>query len=119
MPKYECRTCAKHGEVQFVLESRGYWRCCKCRSEGVIRWRHRVKERLVAACGGKCQGCGYDRCMRALEFHHRNPEQKEFGIAAGGRTKGFATKLKEAKKCVLLCSNCHMEVEAGLRSIER
>ena len=57
--------------------------------------------------------CGYDRYLGALEFHHMDRNTKEFrALAACGRTRSFAKLAKEAKKCVLLCSNCHAEVEA-------
>ena len=28
--------------------------------------------------GGKCERCGYNANLSALEFHHKNPEEKEF-----------------------------------------
>jgi hypothetical protein len=33
-----------------------------------------MKEMLVAELGGKCQKCGYDRYVGALQFHHLDPE---------------------------------------------
>jgi hypothetical protein len=62
--------------------------------------------------GGKCSHCGYDRCMDNLTFHHRDPSAKEFGIAAGGKTSSYLRLLEEAKKCDLLCKNCHGEIHA-------
>ncbi|HEX5186504.1 MAG TPA: hypothetical protein VFV86_06400 [Nitrososphaeraceae archaeon] len=60
----------------------------------------------------KCEKCGYNKCMEVLDFHHLDPNQKEFNISNFGRMKGF-TKLdqviEEIKKCVVLCSNCHRE----------
>lgn len=38
------------------------------------------KYEAVLAKGGKCERCGYDKNLSALEFHHRNPEEKEFQI---------------------------------------
>lgn len=63
--------------------------------------------------GGKCQICGYDKCYQALEFHHINPEEKEFTISYN-QNKSWKTMSKEIKKCTLLCSNCHRELHAGL-----
>lgn len=76
--------------------------------------RRKVKSLLIKEMGGKCALCGYDKCQEALQFHHLNPEDKAFGIAENGSTKAFSTLLEEAKKCVLLCANCHAEVEAGV-----
>ena len=64
--------------------------------------------------GGKCILCGYDKCSRALEFHHVNPEEKEFGISKDGATRSWEKVKIELDKCVLLCANCHREVESGL-----
>jgi predicted HNH restriction endonuclease len=63
--------------------------------------------------GGKCVVCGYDRCSRALEFHHLNPNEKEFTIGFNKNMK-FEKALNEAKKCKLVCSNCHREIHDGL-----
>lgn len=67
------RVCRRHGEGEFVREGRGYYRCRRCRSEGVVRHRRKIKAELVALAGGRCVLCGYDRALRALEFHHLVP----------------------------------------------
>jgi len=61
--------------------------------------------------------CGYDRCIGALAFHHLDPRLKSFGMAAGGLARSLSKSREEVAKCVLLCSNCHAEVEAGLVSL--
>ena len=76
-----------------------------------------MKARLVAEAGGACALCGYARYLGALEFHHRDPTQKEFGLAFGGVARSVDRLRAEAGKCVLLCSNCHAEVEGGISSI--
>lgn len=111
------RTCARHGETDFAIEGRGYYRCKLCRQEQVARNRRALKSTLVAEAGGCCRLCGYDRCVSALEFHHIDPLQKRLGISAGGLTQSLAALRQEAAKCVLLCSNCHAEVESGVRAI--
>jgi hypothetical protein len=58
--------------------------------------------------------CGYDRSIAALHFHHIDPEQKSFGLALRGVARSLERCRAEARKCVLLCANCHAEVEAGL-----
>ncbi len=108
------RECRRHGPTEFWLEKRGIYRCLKCRSEAVSRRRRRVKEILVAEAGGKCAICGYDRCIGALQFHHREPAKKRFALAGGGFSRSLASARVEAEKCVLLCSNCHAEVEAAM-----
>ena len=67
--------------------------------------------------GGACQLCGYSRCMAALEFHHLDPAEKTFAVGQHGISRSLAKAREEAQKCVLLCSNCHAEVEAGVASV--
>jgi hypothetical protein len=98
--------------VEHVRDPRGSYRCRRCRAEAVVRRRRRVKETLVAESGGCCRLCGYDRCVAALEFHHLDPSKKEFTLSRRG-ARSIATLRAEVRKCVLLCSNCHAEVEAG------
>ncbi len=68
---------------------------------------------LVDEAGGCCAVCGYDRCIINLHFHHVDPETKRFPMtmAIG---KSIATFREEARQCVLVCANCHGEIEAGL-----
>jgi hypothetical protein len=117
LPKFTTRTCGTHGETEFVLEGRGYYRCKKCRQQRVIDWRRRAKLLLIAEAGGACVLCGYERCAGALHFHHIDPEAKEFGISRRGFTRSIEKMREEAAKCVLLCSNCHAEVEAGAATL--
>ena len=77
----------------------------------MLRAKRARKEELVLALGGKCQKCGYDRCIWSLDFHHRDKISKKFGI---GKMTGRLSKeklLAEAQKCDLLCKNCHFEKE--------
>jgi hypothetical protein len=68
---------------------------------------------LIEEAGGACALCGYARCIVSLSFHHVDPATKLFPMTMSAG-KSLATYRAEAKKCVLLCSNCHGEVEAGL-----
>jgi transposase len=111
------RNCTHHGMTTFILEGRGYYRCIECRKCAVSSWRRRAKRRLVDAAGGHCLLCGYDRHPGALHFHHLDPTQKRYTLSRAGHTRSFAEALEEAKKCVLLCANCHAEVEAGVANV--
>lgn len=111
------RTCSKHGETDFILENSGRLRCKRCRMERVAEWRRRTKRRLVKEAGGRCQLCGYDRCMAALEFLHLDPTQKSFALSLKGVARSLAVLRREAEKCALLCANCHAEVEVGYSAI--
>lgn len=74
-------------------------------------WAKQYKIRKLMAIeykGGKCQKCGYDKCPAAMEFHHRNPDNKEFDWTKIRRKK-WEMVLTELDKCDLLCANCHRE----------
>ncbi len=59
--------------------------------------------------------CGYDRCLRALTFHHRDPNAKAFPLDARNCANRAERLLAaEAEKCDILCANCHAEVEDEL-----
>jgi hypothetical protein len=108
------RLCPIHGETEhFERPDNHGIRCRRCASQSVTNSRLKKKSKLVAAMGGSCTRCGYDKCERALDFHHLQPELKSFGIARR-LDLSFAALLAEAKKCILVCANCHMEVHAGL-----
>ncbi|AEQ34205.1 HNH endonuclease [Bacillus phage Bastille] len=85
-------------------------------AEYTTRRRSEVIRMAIEYKGGQCAVCGYDRCRWALEFHHVNPEDKEFGIS-DGNTRSWDKVKAELDKCVLLCANCHREVEAGFTNI--
>jgi hypothetical protein len=67
------------------------------------------KIKAVEYAGGCCQLCGYNRCLAALEFHHINPEEKEYVPTQLLNCKWERIVL-EINKCILLCANCHREV---------
>mgnify|MGYP001617393579 CR=1 FL=1 len=59
--------------------------------------------------GGQCKNCGYSKFYGALEFHHREPNKKEF-VWNKLRLKSWENITIELDKCDLLCSNCHKEI---------
>ena len=108
------RPCRHHGRTRFVRDRRGTYRCARCRTAAVSARRRRVKAALVREAGGRCLVCGYDRYVGALQFHHLDPDRKGFALSVGGLTRSIDRARGEMKKCVLLCANCHAEVEAGV-----
>lgn len=109
--------CPTHGVTDFVIDVNGTYRCRACRASDVVRRRRKVKQTLVAEAGGCCQLCGYDRFQGALAFHHLDPQTKSRTIANRGVTVSIETLRAEASKCVLLCHNCHAEVEGGVTQV--
>jgi hypothetical protein len=89
------------------------WRCKRCVGEAVTRRHQKVKRILVEEAGGCCAVCGYDRCIVNLHFHHVTPQNKSFAVTVASG-KSLDAYRSEAAKCVLVCANCHGEIEAGL-----
>jgi len=77
----------------------------------VLKKSYDRKDLLVKMSGGGCIVCGYNKSLRALSFHHREPEKKEFPINISTLGKKWELIMEEYKKCDLLCMNCHAEVE--------
>jgi hypothetical protein len=88
-----CKSCQKASVNQRIINAK-------------IKW-------LEYKGGAKCQRCGYDKCIAALEFHHRNPKDKEFSFSKKKSYK-FETIKPELDKCDVLCSNCHKEIHHNI-----
>jgi len=84
---------------------------------GVKRRRDKLRVMSITYLGSKCQrsGCGYSRFSGALEFHHRDPRDKDPSLVLRGTTNSWVKMRDELDKCVLLCSNCHREVHHEMR----
>lgn len=55
----------------------------------------------------KCMKCGASH-PAVIEFHHRDPNKKEFSIGeVHHRTQSISRLKKEIDKCDIYCSNCH------------
>ena len=110
----ECRHhgLAPHGNYR-TGEGRRRLLCKRCAAESVTRRHQKMRRILLDEAGGRCAVCGYDRCRLNLHFHHVDPARKSLSMDMG-RGKSLATYREEAKKCVLVCANCHGEIEAGL-----
>lgn len=102
----ECPIC--HKKFMTNINNRKY--CYDCSpstgDSGAFRKRA-IKHQLVLYKGGKCEICGYNKCEAALQFHHLNPEEKEFQIS--DKDLSMEEMKKEVDKCQLLCANCHAE----------
>ena len=67
---------------------------------------------VLKRCAGKCERCGYSKCVDALDFHHLDPKSKDFNISKNGNTRSWEEIKKELDKCIMLCANCHREEHA-------
>lgn len=80
-------------------------KCYKRRNILTANFRKSIKEEH----GGKCALCGYSKCLAALEFHHKEPNNKIGTVSDVLMANGMKAAREEANKCVLMCANCHRE----------
>ena len=75
------------------------------------------RARLRIEFGNKCQKCGFDQCLAALQFHHKDPFEKKMWSKSQG---GASVKEIHAypERFSLLCANCHIEVHYEMK-VER
>lgn len=99
-------------------ETRRYKDRSRYNIEAVTRRRKKLKRMAVALKGGKCQFCGYNNYIGALDFHHIDGKNKEFELSTRGLTRSWEKIKKEISKCVLVCANCHREIHGGLIKLQ-
>ncbi|MBR9705542.1 hypothetical protein GOV14_00755 [Candidatus Pacearchaeota archaeon] len=96
--------------------------CCRKKrdTEKYLKWQKKArkerKNKLVEAFGSCCSFCKYDRCHKALEFHYVDPSEKNITISTLGILTKWVKIIKEIKKCIMVCSNCHREIHSGMIS---
>ena len=90
--------------------------CYECMPEGTQLKRGDFLAKIKFFRGGCCERCGYNKCIKALEFHHLDPSKKDFTIS----NDHFRLKeaIEESKKCILLCANCHRELHDNIWKLE-
>jgi hypothetical protein len=113
-----CTRCNQELPLSEFYQKRGVaygsFYCKKCTNTQTVERQQKRKMEWVEYKGGKCEKCGYDKYIGALEFHHNDPSKKDFTLAHV-KLKTSDTKIQEElDKCTLLCSNCHREVHANI-----
>jgi hypothetical protein len=69
---------------------------------------------MVLAFGGICCLCRDEFPQELFEFHHLNPVEKKFGLGAiRSNCMSWDKIVKELRKCVMMCANCHRLIEYG------
>jgi hypothetical protein len=104
------RICQSCGRKYFYDRKKGH-KTTECNSCATNKKRFYLKPKMIEYKGGKCKNCGYNKCIQALDFHHRDPQEKDFNLG-GKHCYSWKRLKKELDKCDLLCSNCHREEHA-------
>lgn len=117
----KCLKCGKDFYPKKQAKTRKY--CYDCMPETSEKrtgaeTRKLIKQWAIEYKNNKCQCCGYDKCNEALEFHHLNPQEKDFNISDHDIKLNWNEIKKELDKCILVCANCHREIHAGIRNIK-
>lgn len=105
-----CKACSRKNSTKYYNKDKPtHYQRVKDRRNELYEWYRSIKESL-----GGCVKCG-ENTIICLDFHHQDPKEKEYNIVTMAN-RGFSKEniLKEIKKCVILCSNCHRKLHAGL-----
>ena len=97
-----CKECRKVYCKQHYDRNKKYYYDRNVQRRKIIRaWIIAHKSKL------KCDRCGFDD-WRALHFHHKDPDKKEFVIATV-TNRGYSLEhiMREINKCEVVCANCH------------
>lgn len=125
LKKYDLKTCIANKTIsnnknclmctKQLTGKQSHFCSLKCKND--YNYTHKQQRGLVIRTillnnlGGKCSECGYSKNSAALEFHHLNPKLKTMKLDIRNcSNRKFSTLVKEANKCVILCSNCHTEL---------
>lgn len=116
-----CKLCAKCNTSQPL--SAFYYRsdrntphsyCSTCMKDDVTDRSHFSKKFYVDALGNNCSRCSQSYGYKIYDFHHTEPEHKDFSL----RDHKLATHTKivqELSKCILVCANCHGEIHKEIK----
>jgi hypothetical protein len=116
----QCKECRKLGSKKAytriksdpkLIERSKLWQKKYYSSKKPYIRKYSKKKEFIQYFGGKCSICAYGDCLAALEFHHLNPEEKEFNLAKVAISEDSWDKcVEEASKCILVCNRCHREI---------
>jgi len=88
--------------------------CKECSKIQTLDRIRKLKQQMVSYKGGKCVRCGYDKYVGALEFHHLDPNKKDFNLSHLKKYSFNKLITDELDKCILVCANCHREIHNEL-----
>lgn len=102
--------------MQKYKDKRKYSDRAEYLKKSVSKRRKEIRLKSLKYKGDKCSICGYNKCLDALEFHHIDGSNKDFGLSQRGNTRSWEKVKQELDKCILLCSNCHRELHFKIKN---
>jgi hypothetical protein len=114
--KPTCKECGLTEPQCFYRFPNGRWSplCRICDSVRIGEYYRKCKQQAVDYKGGKCERCGYNKCLGALDFHHSDPLKKDPNWH-NSRRRPLEKRKDELDECQLLCRNCHSEAHEEQR----
>jgi len=100
--EFYCKECVQKTTLANYNKNKEKWN--KTTRKNKKLQRQRINEYKNSL---NCLKCGESRNW-LLDFHHKDPNQKDFQISQGERY-GWEKVKKEIEKCIVLCSNCHRD----------
>lgn len=95
----------KYCDRDFIQKAKKGCNVCGSCDTTKRRWEARIE--LIELLGGKCSRCGFKGNPASLQFHHLNRSEKKYALYSKNLLR--ADRYEEAKKCILLCANCHID----------
>lgn len=91
--------------------------CHNCHREihmsEMLNNHHQNKKILLEAIQKfQCEKCGYNKCLNALDFHHKDETLKHFDMGrytTDNAVGNISLLVEEMNKCDVLCVNCHKD----------
>lgn len=106
-----CRACQKIMKDRHYQNNKDfYYERNKKRKQDYRDWFSELRTTLC------CERCDENH-PAVLDFHHKDPSEKEGNI--GAMIHGACSKdkiLEEISKCIVLCSNCHRKLHYDMRN---
>lgn len=105
--QHRCKQCARvyHQSVYNATQSQK------------ARTRNASRREIGKALIDEARSCGCSMCeeddLVCLEFHHIDPNVKEFQVGGYGINFSLDRLRAEIAKCIVVCANCHKKIHAG------
>lgn len=111
--RYTCKSCCKaYEKIKFQDPE---YRAKRYLSRK--KWRVKLKKIGESRKSLGCLTCD-EKEICCLDFHHKDPKLKKLCLSQFSKFTSLQQFIDELDKCIVLCSNCHRKLHAGLISLD-